>query len=82
MYTLYILQCSNNALYAGIAKDLEKRLAVHRSGKGSKYVRANSPFKLVYTEIFEDKSSALKREIMVKKLKRVEKMRLIEENKE
>ena len=77
MYTLYIIRCSDNSLYTGIAKDLEKRLAVHRSGKGSVYVRARLPFSLVYTEKHKDRSKATKREMEIKKMTRAEKEKLI-----
>ena len=77
MYYLYILQCADDSLYTGITNDLNNRMKVHESGKGSKYVRAHSPFKLVYTEKFETKSEAMKREIAIKKLSREEKLKLI-----
>lgn len=76
-YTLYILRCNNGALYTGITNNLLKRLSIHRSGKGSKYVRAHLPFRLVYTEELETKSDALKREIAIKKMKAQEKMLLV-----
>jgi len=50
-------------------------MKIHRLGKGSKYVFAHLPFKLVYTEIFQSKSKALKRELEIKKWKREEKIR-------
>ncbi len=77
MYFVYILQCSDGSLYTGTTNDVQKRLKVHESGKGSKYVRAKSPFKLVYKEEVLDKSAALKREAAIKKLKRTEKTLLI-----
>lgn len=77
MYTLYVIRCADDTLYTGIAKDLEKRLAVHRSGKGSVYVRARLPFSLVYTEKYKDRSRATKREMEIKKMSRVEKEKLI-----
>lgn len=77
MYILYILRCKNNALYTGITNNLEARLKKHASGKGSKYVWANRPFKLVYTEKHSDKSSALKREIEIKSLNKEEKEKLV-----
>ncbi len=43
---VYILQCANGALYTGIAVDVKKRLQVHNSGKGSRYVRAHRPARL------------------------------------
>ena len=47
-------------------------------GKGAKYTRGRTPCTLVYTESFEDKSSAMKREWEIKhRLSREEKERLI-----
>jgi putative endonuclease len=77
MYYLYILKCSDNSFYTGIANNLEKRLEVHKSGKGSKYVRAKLPFRLVYSEELETKSLALKREFEIKKMTKLEKMKLV-----
>lgn len=81
MYYLYILRCKDGSLYTGITNDIEKRLEAHRVGKGSKYVRARSPFALVYTEEHIDKSSALKREIEIKKMERNIKLELISRKK-
>jgi len=77
MYILYILRCANNSLYTGITNDLSARLDKHRMGKGSKYVRANLPFKLVYQETLADKSSALKRELEIKGLTKAQKEKLV-----
>ncbi|MCA9380794.1 GIY-YIG nuclease family protein [Candidatus Dojkabacteria bacterium] len=77
IYTLYILKCKDKSLYTGITNNIEHRLKMHKSGKGSKYVRAHLPFKLVYSETLSSQSEALKREIEVKKLTRIEKLKLI-----
>ncbi len=77
MYTLYILRCNNNSLYTGITNNLENRLKTHKLGKGSKYVNAHQPFILVYTEQCLDKSTALKREVEIKKLTKQEKEKLV-----
>lgn len=73
-YKLYILLCSDNTLYTGITNNLENRLAVHASGKGSKYVRARLPATIIYTEEHTDKSNALKRELEIKNWSRLEKI--------
>ena len=77
-YYLYILRCGDGTLYTGIAADVDKRLAVHRSGKGAKYTRGRGPLTVVYREECADKSAALKRELAVKALTREEKQALIE----
>lgn len=74
MYHLYILCCSDNSLYTGITNDLGKRVDVHNSGKGSKYVYSHRPFKLIYQEEFRNRSDALKREAEIKRWSRREKI--------
>ena len=82
-YYLYILKTIDDTLYCGIARDVLKRFEEHKSGKGAKYTRAHKPEKLVYLDIFEDKSNASKEEYRIKKtLSRKEKMELIYKNKE
>ncbi|WP_251449385.1 GIY-YIG nuclease family protein [Vermiculatibacterium agrestimuris] len=76
-YWLYILRCGDGSLYTGITTDVERRLALHRSGKGAKYTRGRSPLTVVYREEQPDKSAALRREAAVKKLTREEKLALI-----
>ena len=75
-WTCYLLQCSDNTLYCGITNDLEKRLAAHNAGEGAKYTRGRTPVKLKYSEPCADKSTALKREMEIKKLPRSEKLAL------
>ena len=65
-------------MYTGITTDVEKRLEMHRSGKGAKYTRGRGPLELVYLEDCGDHSSALKREWEIKHLHREEKEKLIE----
>ena len=77
-YFVYILQCRDDTLYTGIATDVDRRLAVHNSGKGAKYTRSRLPVTAVYREECENKSKALKREAAIKKLTRDEKLQLIE----
>ena len=78
---LYIVRCKDGTLYTGITTDVEKRLEVHRSGKGAKYTRGRGPLELVYTEICEDHSHALKRELEIKALPREKKEQWIAEHK-
>lgn len=80
MYKLYIIKCSDGSLYTGIAKDLDARLETHRQGAGSKYVRARLPFTLVYSEECRDRSTATKREIVIKKMERKQKLLLIKKD--
>ena len=77
-YFIYIVECSDNTLYTGIAKDIDKRVQEHNSSsKGAKYTKARRPVNLVYSEKVEDRSSALKREYAIKKLSKIKKLELI-----
>jgi len=73
---VYILRCSNNCLYTGITTDIRKRLAVHNAGKGSAYVRAHRPAKLIAFSETGSRSSASKLEYSVKALSRPKKIAL------
>ena len=74
---IYIVECRDKSLYTGITNDLKKRIKTHNEGKGAKYTRAKRPVVLKYYESTSDKSSALKREIEIKKLSRNQKIKLI-----
>lgn len=76
-YFVYILRCGDGTLYTGTTDDVERRFAAHSAGKGAKYTRGRGPLELLYREECTDKSAALKRELVVKKLKREEKLALI-----
>ena len=74
---VYILRCGDGTFYTGIAKDVQARLKMHRSGKGAKYTRGRGQLELVYEESCPDKGAALKRELAIKKLSREEKMNML-----
>lgn len=77
-YYVYIVECSDKTLYTGIATDISRRLDEHNnSEKGAKYTRNRRPVKLLYKEELEDRSSASKREHIIKKLTREKKLSLI-----
>ncbi len=76
LYYVYMLRCADDTIYTGITTDLERRVRVHNDGKGAKYTRTRTPVELVYSEPFESKSEALKREWQIKKLSRSEKLQM------
>lgn len=77
MNYVYILKCKDNTLYTGYTNDLEKRIKAHNDGKGAKYTKCRRPCKLVYSEQLSAKGEALSREAQIKKLKRADKLKLI-----
>ena len=78
-YSLYILRCSDDTYYTGIATDVERRVTEHESGaRGAKYLRGRAPFDLVFTQAVGDRSEASRAEYRVKQLARESKQRLID----
>ena len=72
-----MLECSDNSIYTGITNNIEKRIKMHESGKGAKYLRGRLPIKLLHKEVFLSRSDASKREILIKKMTHKEKRKLI-----
>lgn len=75
---VYMLRCKDGSLYTGWTNDLEHRLAMHNSGRGAKYTRGRGPLELVYSEELPDKEAALRRECAIKKLRRKQKLALLQ----
>ena len=73
----YIVECADGTYYTGWAVDPAKRVAVHNKGRGARYTRTRGPVKLVYVEELPDRTSAMKREIAIKKMGRMGKNKLI-----
>ena len=77
---VYMILCSDNTLYTGISNDVDRRLTQHARRRGAKYFRARRPERLVYLESGHSRSSASRREAVIKKMQRCDKERLITEN--
>ena len=68
-FTVYILQSEKDgSYYIGFTSNLNQRLEYHNSGK-SRYTSKKMPWKVVYTELFETRSEAIRREKFLKKQK-------------
>jgi putative endonuclease len=77
-YFVYILECSDKTLYVGSTNDLEKRVYAHNNLKsGAHYTKIRRPVELKYFEKFETYGEARKREGELKRLKREEKINMI-----
>lgn len=76
---VYIVRCSDNSLYTGYTNNIEVRINKHNVGKGAKYTKTRRPVVLVYQEMYETKSEALRREYEIKTFTRQKKLKLIEE---
>ena len=75
---LYVLLCSDGSLYAGATTDIDRRVEEHNdSSRGAKYTKTRRPVELVYSERYENRSSAQKAECAFKKLTRKQKEKII-----
>ena len=83
MWYVYIVECADGTYYTGITTEVERRLNEHNySFKSAKYTRSRRPVKLVYVETSENRSTASRREVQIKKLSRKNKIELIEKGNE
>lgn len=81
-YYIYIIICESSTLYTGVTTDYKRRFIEHSSKKiGAKYTKANKPEKIVALWSTIGRSAAQKLEVRIKKLKRSDKLFLIENNK-
>jgi putative endonuclease len=78
MAFLYLLRCGDGSLYTGITLDLERRLAQHRAGRASRYTRSRLPVALVWWREIDSWSAALREEVRIKRLSRIEKEALVD----
>ena len=82
IWYVYILRCADDTLYTGISTELDKRLNEHNHlPQGAKYTRARRPSKLIYSEDYETRSQACKREYAIKRMTRAKKEMIIETSK-
>ncbi|MBT8090593.1 MAG: GIY-YIG nuclease family protein [Gammaproteobacteria bacterium] len=78
VFSLYIVRCSDDTLYTGIAADVRKRIAEHESSpRGAKYLRGKGPLRLEFVEPVGDRGAASTLEFRVKRLTRARKEALI-----
>lgn len=76
-WSVYIVLCSDGSLYTGISTDVDRRFRQHGSGRGAKFFRGRQPLRVAYQEAGYDRSTASRREVMIKKMSRAEKLLLI-----
>ena len=76
-YFVYLAECSDGSYYCGYTSDLKKRIETHNKGTGGKYTKRRIPVKLIYSEEFETRSEAMKRECEIKTFSRKQKEELI-----
>jgi len=73
---VYMLRCADGSLYTGWTVDVERRLAAHRAGAGSRYTRSRLPVELAACFEMDDASTARREEARIKRLPRARKLEL------
>ena len=80
MYYVYMLKVTDKkgkeSLYTGSTNNLMRRFSEHSTNKGARYTRGRS-LELVYYEIYETRSAAMKREYEIKKMSSKDKWHLV-----
>ena len=74
----YIVECSDGTYYTGWTTDPERRVKQHNKGVGAKYTSTRRPVKLVYLEPQPNRTDAMRRELAIKKMNRIQKSKLVE----
>jgi len=79
VWSVYVLRCADGSLYTGIATDVARRLRQHNGELvgGPKYTRGRRPVTLAWSCTESSQSTALKRELAIKRLPREDKLALI-----
>lgn len=70
---VYIALCADETIYVGIARDVVRRLEAHNAGRGARYTRGRGPLRVLATRRCPTKGDALRLEMALKRLPRVEK---------
>jgi len=74
---VYVLRCRDGSLYTGWTVDLERRLARHRAGAGSRYTASRLPVELELAIPMADRTAARREEARIKRLPRRDKLALL-----
>jgi putative endonuclease len=81
-FYVYIVKCNDGSYYTGYTDNLELRLKEHNGELvgGAKYTLSHRPVELVYSEPFQNRGDAMKREAEIKKMTHREKEIVIQKN--
>jgi putative endonuclease len=74
---VYMLRCGDGSLYTGWSVDVERRLALHRTGRASRYTASRRPVELAIALPMADRAAAMREEARIKRLDRAGKLALI-----
>ena len=78
VWYLYLVECADGTLYAGITTGVERRVVAHNAGKGARYTRSRLPVVLAASSRVGTKSQALRAEFAIKRLPREKKIEAVQ----
>lgn len=77
-WKVYIIKTQSGKLYTGITTCIDQRFEAHSTKRsGAKFFRFSIPKEIVFCEFYPNRSEASKRESIIKKMTRQEKLTLI-----
>jgi putative endonuclease len=74
---VYLIRCRDGSLYTGWTTDLQRRLASHRAGTGSRYTASRLPIQLELAIPMQTRTAARREEARIKRLPRAAKLALL-----
>lgn len=74
-WALYLLACAGGRSYVGISPRPEERYAVHLTGRGGAFTRANPPERCMRVVWFDSRRAAASLEVRLKQVSRERKLR-------
>ena len=69
MFYVYVIQAKEGRFYIGSTEDITKRLQQHNSKQFRGWTNRFNDWKLVYSEQFDTRTDAIKREKQIKSMK-------------
>ncbi len=75
---VYLLECEDGSLYAGVALDVVARFVHHALGLGAAYTRSHPPRRILACRSYAGKGAALRAEYALKQLPRAKKLGFFE----
>jgi DNA-binding protein HU-beta len=78
IWHLYLIECTDGSLYAGITTHVARRFQEHLDGKGARYTRSHKAVRLVASGSVGTRAEALRAEMALKRLPKARKIGAIQ----
>ena len=68
VWYVYLLECQTARIYTGVTPKLDRRITMHRKGRGALFTRINKPERLLAAKPFPNHREAMLMEAQVKRM--------------